>query len=147
MKKNIVYVIFRYVFLLLTILCLLGTFLGIILLIGEGNILGIFIGGICGVLCLLFDKITRNMSYKFCAKCRSVMDGCAYEYRSKKSFDVKSNNELSKRKVEVEIKATCPECGKIKKFKEAFVSYNYKTGENYNVGSLVDDFCERKFGH
>ena len=92
--------------------------------------------------------ISENMGYKFCKKCRTKMDGCAYEYRTTRHFDKKdSKGNLKMRMTEVQIVAECPGCGKKKKFKKAFKSYNYDSGENYDVETSIDNFCFKKFGH
>ena len=136
--------------LILFVMAVVGIVVGVIFVISGVTGMAEYIipGVIILLLAMLFSTISENMGYKFCKKCRTKMDGCEYEYRTTRNYNTKDGQgNLKMRMTEVRIIATCPSCGKKKKFKKAFKSYNYNSGENYDVQYLVDEFCLKKFGH
>lgn len=148
LKMSKKYIKITNIFNIVAVSCLIAFFVFIIIGIKTGSAFMILFAFALFGIGSLAVKIAFERGVKYCSKCKAMMEGCEYQYRSVRSYDKKdSNNVKTYRMVEVEIIAVCPDCGKTKKFKKEFKAYNYQTREEYDVQYYVDEYCMKKFGH
>lgn len=122
--------------------------------------IGFILGGIILALATNFDTTTliigivavligvglfkggKEKSRKFCQKCASSLNGCAYRWKETRRY-VKNSSEYSV----VRITSICPNCGHEFTFTKEFCYYNDNTRTYYDIESLVDSYTIEKFGH
>lgn len=100
------------------------------------------IGIIMVIVGAIMFKSGKEKARKFCRKCNSSLNGCAYRWEETRRY-IRNSSTYSN----VRITSECPNCGATYTFSKEFCIYNDNTQTFYDIETLVNNYTYEKFGH